>query len=294
MTTQTANRKRSNKQGLSTGYTLVELAVVMLIVSLLIGGMLLPIAAQQDVRARLETDKALSDIREALIGFAIINGRLPCPADRSIATGAANAGVEQTTGTGAALTCACATVSTTSRVAKEGTTVCSQTSAAPIIGIVPWATLGLTETNPWGQRYTYAVSASFSRGVITTPAITDTWGTGCAFTAVSDMPTKSAFALCTQGDMEVKTAATSGTLLASGLAAIVVSHGKTEAKPTDGTSAGAYMPNGFISPDVATGDEGENFDGDKTFVSNTSLNDQLIWVPTNTLMVRMLAALKLP
>lgn len=266
----------------------------MLIVSLLIGGMLLPIVAQQGVRARLETDKALSDIREALIGFAIINGRLPCPADRNIATGDANAGVEQTTGTGATLTCACATVSPTSRVAKAGSVVCSQTAAAPITGVVPWATLGLTETNPWGQRYTYAVSATFSRGVIPTPADTDTWGTGCTLTFASDMPTKSAFALCTQGDIEVKTAATGGTLLASGLPAVVVSHGKTESKVTDGTAAGAYMPNGFISPDVATGDEGENFDGDKTFISNTTLNDQLIWVPTNTLMVRMLGALKLP
>jgi prepilin-type N-terminal cleavage/methylation domain-containing protein len=34
----------------STGFTLIELAIVMFIVTLLLGGMLLPLSAQQDVR----------------------------------------------------------------------------------------------------------------------------------------------------------------------------------------------------------------------------------------------------
>jgi prepilin-type N-terminal cleavage/methylation domain-containing protein len=76
----------------SSGFTLVELAMVLFIVSLLIGGLLMPLSAQNEVRGRQETDRALANIREALIGFAAINGRLPCPADRTIASGVANAG----------------------------------------------------------------------------------------------------------------------------------------------------------------------------------------------------------
>ena len=58
------------------GFTLAEMAVVLVIVALLLAGMMLPISAQQDIRARQETEGTLNDIREALIGFAIANGRL--------------------------------------------------------------------------------------------------------------------------------------------------------------------------------------------------------------------------
>lgn len=62
------------------GFTLAEMAVVLVIVALLIAGMMLPLSAQQEIRARQETEKTLSDIREALLGFAVANGRLPRPA----------------------------------------------------------------------------------------------------------------------------------------------------------------------------------------------------------------------
>ncbi len=39
------------------GFTLVELAIVLFIVALLLGGMLLPLSAQQDIRARQDTDR---------------------------------------------------------------------------------------------------------------------------------------------------------------------------------------------------------------------------------------------
>ena len=62
------------------GYSLVELAVVMLIVALLIGGLLLPLSAQQEIRSRQETERILANAREVLLGFAALNERLPCPA----------------------------------------------------------------------------------------------------------------------------------------------------------------------------------------------------------------------
>lgn len=63
-----------------SGFTLAELAIVLLIVGLLLAGALLPFAKQVELRRISETQKTLDQIREALIGFAIANGRLPCPA----------------------------------------------------------------------------------------------------------------------------------------------------------------------------------------------------------------------
>src|SRR3990167_394325 len=63
------------------GFTLIELAVALFIVSLLLGGLLAPLSAQIQARRISDTNKSLHEIKEPLLGFAIIhNARLPCPA----------------------------------------------------------------------------------------------------------------------------------------------------------------------------------------------------------------------
>lgn len=62
------------------GFSLIEMAIVLLIVSLLLGGLLMPLSAQVEQRRANQTQQRLEQAREALIGFAIANGRLPCPA----------------------------------------------------------------------------------------------------------------------------------------------------------------------------------------------------------------------
>lgn len=79
------------------GFTLIEIAMVLVIIGLLLGGLLMPLATQVDVQRRIETEKAMEQIKEALIGFAMVNGRLPCPADPAAPTGTSTAGVERTT-----------------------------------------------------------------------------------------------------------------------------------------------------------------------------------------------------
>jgi len=67
------------------GFTLVELAIVLVIVTLLAGGMMMSLSSQMDQRARTETEQKLQEIREALIGYAAshiaADGKpyLPCP-----------------------------------------------------------------------------------------------------------------------------------------------------------------------------------------------------------------------
>lgn len=62
------------------GYTLVEMAVVLVIVALMLGGLFVPLSAQMDQRNFVETQRSLETARDALIGYALAHGRLPCPA----------------------------------------------------------------------------------------------------------------------------------------------------------------------------------------------------------------------
>ena len=68
------------KKYYSHGFTLIELAVVLLILGALFAGILIPFTTQVELRRVADTQKTLVEIREALIGFAAAKGRLPCPA----------------------------------------------------------------------------------------------------------------------------------------------------------------------------------------------------------------------
>ena len=67
------------------GFTLIEVMVVIVILTLLLSGLALPIAAQLQVRRAEETRRMLDVARDALLGFAAAHGRLPCPATESSA-----------------------------------------------------------------------------------------------------------------------------------------------------------------------------------------------------------------
>ena len=73
----------SSSPGHKRAFTLVELMVVMLIVAVLASGLAMPVAAQLQMRRQETTRRLLDDAREALLGFAAANGRLPCPASES-------------------------------------------------------------------------------------------------------------------------------------------------------------------------------------------------------------------
>ena len=74
------------------GFSLVELAVSLAIIALLLAGALIPLSAQIDVRNGADTQRSMESIRDAVMGFAQANGRLPCPAN-----GATPAGTVDTT-----------------------------------------------------------------------------------------------------------------------------------------------------------------------------------------------------
>lgn len=62
------------------GFTLLELAIVLFIVALLMSSLMYTLSAQTEQRTRTDTLRALDEAKELLLTFAIVNGRLPCPA----------------------------------------------------------------------------------------------------------------------------------------------------------------------------------------------------------------------
>lgn len=61
------------------GFTLVELALVLIITGFLIGGLVIPLSHQQSIAKTRQTKQLLEHINEVLIGYATTTGRLPCP-----------------------------------------------------------------------------------------------------------------------------------------------------------------------------------------------------------------------
>jgi prepilin-type N-terminal cleavage/methylation domain-containing protein len=123
------NRGVPQRLTFARGFTLTEIAIVLFIVALLLGSMMLPLAAQDDIRRSQDTQKILSEVRDALIGFAVANGRLPRPATSA------------TDGT-------------------ENVAVCATDAACS--GFIPWATLGVTKLDGWEKIIRYSVTPAFA------------------------------------------------------------------------------------------------------------------------------------
>lgn len=115
--------KYINHRQTQTGFSLVEMAIVLAIVALLLGSLLPTISSQIEQQRRNETRKQLAEIQQALLGFAIINGRLPCATTIS---DPANVGY-----------------------GLEAPT-CTVNPLAE--GYLPWKTLGVSETDAWGSK----------------------------------------------------------------------------------------------------------------------------------------------
>ncbi len=234
----------------NNGFSLVELAIVLVIVALLTSGLLLGIAAQRNAAENVDAQRQLENIREALLGFAMANGRLPCPAKANLPNTDDDAGK--------ALTPPC--------------------DGLLQHGVLPWKTLGLPETDPWGRRFTYFVSSSDS-------AVTPSK----SFAKAVPTGALASFALDTPGNANVKELWNAVPNIASDLPAVIVSHGSK--------GAGAYQPTGTQLPTSSDPNEAENSDADATFVSRTpsdSFDDLVTWVVPSILKAKMVAAGRLP
>jgi prepilin-type N-terminal cleavage/methylation domain-containing protein len=62
-----------------SGFTLVEIAIVLLIVTILLGYSVAMFPLQQELKQYRHVDAEMDSVIEHLIAFAQVNGRLPCP-----------------------------------------------------------------------------------------------------------------------------------------------------------------------------------------------------------------------
>lgn len=69
-----------NKIKNESGFTLIEIAVVLVIFGVLLGSVIGTFAERIETTRRDNTKSQLEDIKSAILGFASANGRLPCPA----------------------------------------------------------------------------------------------------------------------------------------------------------------------------------------------------------------------
>jgi prepilin-type N-terminal cleavage/methylation domain-containing protein len=117
------------------GFTLIEVVVVMLIFTVVIAMAAMLTRGISAAQKRSVTATRMAAVDAALILFVQQQKRLPCPADGTKDTSAAGVGVEEPVGGG----------------------VCTGNQQN---GVVPWRTLGLTETDAtdgWDRRLTYRV-----------------------------------------------------------------------------------------------------------------------------------------
>lgn len=75
----------------NAGFSLVEMAIVLVILGFVLTALLLPLRAQREQAAQLQTNNTLENSKQALLGFAQANGRLPCPAIAGSGIAAPNA-----------------------------------------------------------------------------------------------------------------------------------------------------------------------------------------------------------
>lgn len=158
----------SSKKSVSTrpnGFSLAEMAIVLVIVGLLLTTLMAPLTAQMDQKSYNETTQWINEAKEALQGYAMthtaVDGKphLPCP-DTD------DDGLENRAGL-----------------------VCTSQE-----GRIPWADLGVSRWDSWSNRIRYRVHANFSNtGVGFTlataaPNLRVCAANGCAATVATQLP----------------------------------------------------------------------------------------------------------
>ncbi|MGH8222318.1 MAG: pilus assembly FimT family protein [Woeseiaceae bacterium] len=151
------------------GFTLAEIAIAFLIVALLLGGAIMSLSAQFEQRNQDETLRRLNAAAEAVLAYAIVNRRLPCPATAGTTGDEAPAGGNCTTWNG---------------------------------GFLPARTIGFQPTDAagygvdvWGNRLRYAVSGTVAPTDCTNPAVTP------HFTSAANLKTNGVS--CRPNDLDV-------------------------------------------------------------------------------------------
>jgi prepilin-type N-terminal cleavage/methylation domain-containing protein len=253
-----------NKQ---QGFTLVELSIVILIMGLLLGGLAMPLSVQRENARLKEASQQLVEVEEALTGFALVNGYLPCPATPS----------------------------------SNGVAAASGGACVRQHGFVPASTLGLTGArngdnlllDPWASPLRYSVSASDVDG-------DGNWD----FTAVGEMRDVSIasllpdLAVCrTAAGSSATGCADAATTLSASAPFVLLSLGKDWATSTGADqleNLGASVGGGPSGTSYAVANDSVFVERSRSLQSGNEYDDVITWSSPMNLYQRLVAGGQLP
>jgi len=262
------------------GFSLMEIAVVMIIVAFLLTSIGVPLATQVEARRIEETRRVLEEAKDALLGFAMANGRFPCPA---FASAASNSAGRESFCAAASGSCA---GSETQVIQAHGN--CSHFYD----GFLPAATLGLSSlddqgflTDGWGTRSNRVRYAIFG-GAVSGFNFPFTSQTGMQSATISNLGAAGTdyLQICNSGTgVSATICGSTANTLTTKAPILLYSLGKNAAAAAGGT------------------DESKNIDGNIVFVSHApatgagnEFDDIVTWIPVTTIIKKMLDASKLP
>jgi prepilin-type N-terminal cleavage/methylation domain-containing protein len=112
------------------GFSLLEMALALVILSLMMGWLMTPLRVQHGLQKYQQTEQRLVQAQQALLGHAIIYHYLPCPDTDQPPDGWEN--------------------------------VLANQSCASDEGVLPWAQLGLVASDAWGRFFRYRADSTFT------------------------------------------------------------------------------------------------------------------------------------
>lgn len=112
------------------GFSLIEMAIVLIIVTLLIGGLAMPLSAQIQARRIAETRQTMQEAREAILGYAMTHLAVPAGKRRLPCPDTDGDGIENFVGN----------------------------ECKNIFGWLPWVSLGTAPHDAWGNRLSYGTN----------------------------------------------------------------------------------------------------------------------------------------
>jgi len=260
----------------SAGFSLVELAIVLLVVTLMLSSLLYTLSAQTEQRNFEDTRRRLEQARELVLAFAIVNGHLPCPARAN------SAGAEVRNAAGEC---------------KDAANVEDYFGGTPggvIGGLLPGVTIGYPTLDSagfaldaWQNRIRYAVAKTITNcsGTSTLPHFEN--ATNLKANGISCQPNDLLVCKSATGVTATTCGGAANQIMSQSLvSAIIFSTGKNA---TSGGGTGV--------------DEAANLNGDPIFVfhvpapngaANGEFDDQFTWITVGELYGKLIAAGVLP
>jgi len=250
------------------GFTLIEIAIVLLVVTILLGYSVAMFPKQQELKQYRAVETEMESIIEHLIAFAQINGRLPCPDTSAGGTVADIDGLED-------------------RIALN--------DCEASFGFLPARTLGMNGRyndagvleDSWGQGYRYAISeddATLNGDVdlVTPNGIRDE---GMAAVLPDLFICDDSATLGVDVDCAAGANGANSNDVVINVAAVIISLGKDNAIPATSNIQDENL------------DDFHNGANDKVYVFSPrrdDYDDVVKWIPTSLLFSKMIEAEQLP